>query len=782
MYNTKYYFLVTHLLTPAFYNEYIRTREDKTMSKDKSNSADSRNDIYKAIELFGTAGENAGADFLAMTEALRALNGHQSAMFRRDNKGMLVSYTRDDHEKMVALYEDALRKNEQYLKNCNDEDKKQDVFKTAEYVQKLMLRDLAHIRKYDPAAGENFPSVLNGSRSVTVNTTGVQLEKWGGVQSSRIPMTITGRDGKQVSGVFTPVRRTGIVKPFKAMTDEICAKYPSVRPVFENLVDNFRQAAQAGTPFIAYGKPRMLNPRNTNDDYFLLLACCESDQEITPLATTRMFAQLTGCSLRELNADKDFREAIDLFVKKAEEFNVGESINTYDLKLDDGERVDNRNAAMSTVAALLGRPDLICPACEMTVVNNGEEISGTFMELAKGVDPAHPTQEAKSYDPEKDQSPEALRAIADLQVIDYICGNVDRHALNYFYQFENKDGKLHLTGLVGIDNDSSFSQSNDLYSSNFNRLIGTDNMRVVTKSMADKVKGLTAESLSFSLRAHGLNEKAVTAACKRLEHLQDCLRAGEAEFRKDENRRKIKADPAYTKHKFIRIVPDDKFADFTYRKLAGSPTLPRQERKDNLFNTVSHYSIERKKAPRENAAPAYVQSNSLFSADGMKKRLDNALVLLQKLKDGTNYRGTSEAFEKMRGSLDALSKVYAQNTKQLPDFDSVMAINKALVQLGKDAKAYITKKAQETKSQSSYALHRRELAEEVYALATTDAIDPEKLSDEEIGDLRNNAEQNTQNICRQALAELQELRMKENGMIRDAAPQAENAPLIGSNP
>ena len=49
-----------------------------------------------------------------------------------------------------------------------------------------------------------------------------------------------------------------------------------------------------------------------------------------------------------------------------------------------GERIDNRNSAMSMVSKLLGLPDLVAPAEPMTIIVDGQEIQGTFMENAYG--------------------------------------------------------------------------------------------------------------------------------------------------------------------------------------------------------------------------------------------------------------------------------------------------------------------------------------------------------------------------------------------------------------
>ena len=56
--------------------------------------------------------------------------------------------------------------------------------------------------------------------------------------------------------------------------------------------------------------------------------------------------------------------------------------------------------------------------------------------------------------PEKIQnSPFLKKDIANLQILDWLCGNPDRHFHNIFYKFDEAGN---VTGVVGIDNDLSF--------------------------------------------------------------------------------------------------------------------------------------------------------------------------------------------------------------------------------------------------------------------------------------------------------------------------------------
>lgn len=109
-----------------------------------------------------------------------------------------------------------------------------------------------------------------------------------------------------------------------------------------------------------------------------------------------------------------------------------------------GSRLDNRNAAMSAVADLLGMPNVIARSKPMRIVDkDGNVIEGTFMEAVKGYDFKNLPPEAARITPAAIQNTDgkAFRDLANLQVLDYICGNYDRHYANMFYQFD-ENGRL----------------------------------------------------------------------------------------------------------------------------------------------------------------------------------------------------------------------------------------------------------------------------------------------------------------------------------------------------
>lgn len=710
------------------------------------NDKDTREALSEALELFSGA-ENNTAAFRTAVDSLKALNDFQAGFYKRDRHGVFTEYTAADHAAMLDLYTNAVRSVTAFLSTA---DKNADETAAAKSVNELLMRDRNHLAAYDPAEKRNFPALLNSARALTVNAP-ENVKKWGGAQSTRIPMTVRDRNGELVPGVFTPAKTVDPMQPFNKLVSDVCEKYPDCAPVFGELLSGFRNASARGRKFNFNGKKETVyDVMSDSGDVINLLAACSDQNHISERMVRDFISGASGRSAFELSNMKHLKKAVGFFTKGLSEFATSVGINFYDLRLADNDRVDTRNAAMSTMATLLGRPELICRAVPMNVVMDGKTVEGTFMELAVGVDPNHPLAEVRNYNPNKDRSPEALRAIADMQVIDYVCGNVDRHGHNFFYQFSRNGVGLHLTGIQGIDNDSSFGNIRNPYTDNANRLIGTDNMKVITASMAARLENTSHEMLRFALRGHHLSETSINSACRRLDHLKNCIAAGRTEYAKPENAAALSKDPAFFKEGFIRVVPDDAFDDLSLSRLAGKPKKQNGKRGDNLFNTVQDFSLRFDRAVFSQDTPDFTGNASRFSKDAMRANAAAVKKLVDKMKSATNFRGTSEAYKTMQTSLEALGKLYGETAKQLPDFDSVLAINKALARLRKDCGDYLAHK-RDDKDPSGYAKKRMQLAEGLIRFADESTIDVEALSEQEKTELRHNAEQNTEAINRAAV-------------------------------
>jgi hypothetical protein len=153
---------------------------------------------------------------------------------------------------------------------------------------------------------------------------------------------------------------------------------------------------------------------------------------------------------------------------------------------------------MSRVAELIGCPDLLAHSESMHVsvpVGNGTKIiKGTFMEEAKGSDLRKLNEKDPMYKADFtfiDDSKGLNRKIADLQILDYLCGNPDRHRANMIYTI--KDGKL--VDIKGIDNDTCFGSKDHTGKM---AAVSLDNLKVISKDTAKKIMSLDEETFKYT--------------------------------------------------------------------------------------------------------------------------------------------------------------------------------------------------------------------------------------------------------------------------------------------
>ena len=185
------------------------------------------------------------------------------------------------------------------------------------------------------------------------------------------------------------------------------------------------------------------------------------------------------------------------------------------------------------MADLLGCPNVVTRARPMVVIDeNGTEIEGTFVMETKGcrLDNVPEDQHLAHVGAYSMQGTDgsAYRDIADLQVLDYICGNPNRSKEKLGYQFVGKgEAEMpYVAGIQGLDNEGSFGLLVPEEGRQVGSLPALDNLRAVSRSTYERVMALDPATLKYALRGFGLSEKELDAAGKRLTQLQGALKKG----------------------------------------------------------------------------------------------------------------------------------------------------------------------------------------------------------------------------------------------------------------
>ena len=320
--------------------------------------------------------------------------------------------------------------------------------------------------------------------------------------------------------------------------------------------------------------------------------------------------------------------------------------------INENSKADKRNSAVSMIADLLGCSGLIAKSVNLHVKDpsSGKIIMGTFMETAKGADcrgtNVEDMEKFNQLTPDKIEKSLSLKKdIANLQVVDWICGNPDRHTGNMMYKFDENGN---LVGLIGIDNDTSLGDGDHSITLNGTFL---ENMTVVTKDMADHIEAMDKEALKTMLYGYDLKESEVKKAIQRFEMLKDKLAADKEYF----------ADKplGYVEKGRIRIVPDNELDQITiYGFLGqGNPVPKAEEGKKGVI-------IQRKQGRKTKNLFASV-ANFGVNATGLDYSIDN----LEKSMDKDCVNVISENYEMglRTAKMDTIEAITYKGSQEFRD-------------------------------------------------------------------------------------------------------------------
>jgi len=213
-----------------------------------------------------------------------------------------------------------------------------------------------------------------------------------------------------------------------------------------------------------------------------------------------------------------------------------------------GEEVSltKRNVASSRVAEFLGAGDVIAHS-ELAEVKDasGKTVTGMLMQQAQGREGMEIKKELvyarqkegfelgiPSNDVEFGKIPAGRstgslqKSMSTLQVMDFITGQEDRHAGNYFVQ-QNAEGKF--TGVTGIDNDFAFGAGTK--SQNHARKVIQDGRLYIPhmdKQLAERVLQLTRDQIVLLL-GDLLKPNDIDPCWTRIQMLQDAIKADMAD-------------------------------------------------------------------------------------------------------------------------------------------------------------------------------------------------------------------------------------------------------------
>ena len=521
-----------------------------------------RNHLQKYIMLIGDAvsKQESVQKYGKLLESLNQLAETTEEYYWKNKEGKMPALKKEDIVKIRNAYKEV-------IKNCNrmlavPENELKGVHVLVDEMSVLLSRDEAALDVATQDKNMSLPEILEHGRAITVDIGDQPISTTGNQMSSRIPLQIEGNNNTVKKGFFTQnafadplVNRDQILTAFRQ-------KYPQMSEIFDCMEKCDRDTFGGVVLMQAEDVIRTTMKEET------IKANPEQAKKVAH-DTWRDFLKFLEVPVEvsdkykvDPQYPKMMMEFIDEMSKQQKKFMLyveGKS----NLCTDIDANIDKRNSAMSAMTNLIGKPNLLAKAEPMIMMQNGKAVAGTFMENAVGKDAYHLPEgdPMREYDGDVYDNPEVFADIAAMQALDYICGNIDRHEGNMFYQFGTVNGKQKLIGITGIDNDLSFGTTPVITKGRVgNTWIKPEQFGVLDANTAQNILAINQSVLQTTLRGYGLSEKEINAAWERTKHLQEKIMEGLEHFK---DRPVGEVEPG-----FLRIVPADEWQHYNREALA----------------------------------------------------------------------------------------------------------------------------------------------------------------------------------------------------------------------
>ncbi len=366
----------------------------------------------------------------------------------------------------------------------------------------------------------------------------------GNYSSSRVPIAYTNLDGKSVPGYFTFATTVNVQNQVRKMVnDEIEKVSKGNHPEWANIL---RQTHN----YIKQDLGDIFNSYNVNH------------YDLKKIG-------LTAAQARQFENNQEFQQMYANFLNNVQQtYNkVSASYGNAGINADKNGRIDTRNVAFSKVSELLGAGDIIAKSSTMQVQIGNKIHDGIFMEEAPGknIESIKPGEPEATITSAAFDNTMVLKDIADMQILDFICGNVDRNENNFLCEFNN-DNPPKCIRIMGIDNDNSFGKAKIDPDEPILNSIPIENIKVISESMAYRITHMDPDALTHTLEGQGLSQGEIDAAKDRFYQVFDKI-----------------------KDKSISVVKDNEWTNYKISDLAADPA---DFDKTNFFNRViSSYDV-----------------------------------------------------------------------------------------------------------------------------------------------------------------------------------------------
>lgn len=609
-----------------------------------------------------------------LIQAVQSLKEKVDSHYQLNDRGMMRPLFADERDQLSDEYLNLIK-----MANNTITDKDAPEGKVAAYtlLRSILQKDLSQLSAMQPD-GVHSLAELVGEQNQVVTISDSNLSSESGAFSSRIPVSIK-QNGQEIQGFFTKADHLTEIQQVVNYVENVKERKPELAGIIDTLF-----------------KDKSISDKC----YIINIGHHLNSSAITPGVAAEL---LISAHPDAQNWNNDQRmKALGCLQIIAAPFNKKTMmrVSSYsgDLGIEPGARVDSRNSAMSLVANMLGQPELLARSKPLTVVYNGQPVEGTFMELAKGSDRANISKNDPILKCSRDSynNNQLLKSIADMQIVDYLCCNVDRHGGNLTYIVDNSDpDHPRVTGVQGIDNDMSFGVRRMGGDTSFFEGTTTFNdILVISRSMADKVLAMDAEKYIHSLRGQGLERDACQAAARRLRTLQEKIREGEKHFEGEKSNRLERG--------MLRVVSDEEWVKI------GLDNLASTAEHGNVFSRTDTF---RRQVTRNPFAGSYKYAQGTVAKPLDTTQLTLTLKTLLENVNDQNPRliRSSNQYTAMRSRLGNLVEFLEATGSPLSDKD-YLRVRNSLEQLRGASEKYLEYKKENDPKPSRLAQGRMKAA------------------------------------------------------------------------
>ena len=465
---------------------------------------------------------------LKLIEAMNRLNQ------QIEEKKQLEAQEFDEQKKkeLLEAYKNAMlyltQIHDKHIYNYNPED---NLLLNVRHVRRIMAKDLNTLNKsINDKKTESFSDMLDNSRSkkIVLNKKLADLESNAGNQSTRFKLEIDTDDNKKKAGYFTEnkaaVMTTGEEREYVTnCLIKISEKYDLDLESLET--GGFYECVSAIAG--AGSKIRDMFDEVPNLHTNIATGFKSSKEKMVKTCRENGYKGIASY-INSIDDPQVYRAFCEFTYDMTHPLIAKNIVNT--VGITGVSNFNKRNSAMSRVAELIGCSNVLAHSESVHVQVQTEDgpkvIKGTFMEEAKGsdlhkIDEKDPMYRANIHNLE--ESPGLTKKIADLQILDYLCGNPDRHRGNMIYTI--KKGKL--VDIKGIDNDTCFGAADH---TKYMAGVKLENLQVISKDTAKKVLALDEETFKYMLFEYELEQPEVDNAVNRLRTLKQKILKDEKEY------------------------------------------------------------------------------------------------------------------------------------------------------------------------------------------------------------------------------------------------------------